>query len=53
MGHYACPQPGYAEEALPDDHPDILAMAARMQQRATDQLVAALEARVAALGKAV
>jgi hypothetical protein len=24
-GHYANPQPGYAEEELPDGHPDILA----------------------------
>lgn len=23
-GVYACLQPGYAEEMLPDDHPDIL-----------------------------
>ncbi len=23
IGHFANPQQGYAEEALPDDHPDI------------------------------
>lgn len=25
IGHFARPQPGTAEEALPDDHPDIAA----------------------------
>jgi hypothetical protein len=55
VGHFAHPHP-YAQEAVADDHPDILAWAARIQASKADYMrvkaVAnpeALLARVAAL----
>lgn len=32
-GHFANPQPGYAEEELPDDHPHIKAYYAERQRQ--------------------
>ena len=58
VGHFANPQPGYAEEEVPDDHPDIVAWRRRREQeareaRSKDQDIevrlAVLEARMAAL----
>jgi len=47
-GHFANPQPGYAEEEVPDDHPELEAL---RERRRTSRLQTsphkALEARVA------
>jgi hypothetical protein len=32
VGHYANPTPGYKEEEVPDDHPDILAWTAAREE---------------------
>lgn len=43
---HRAPQPGYAEQALADDHPDIVAMLAAAQPAARvdpDELAAALK----------
>jgi len=56
IGHFANLQPGYAEEEVPDDHPDILAwQAARAAFRAADhksssnERLRAVEARLSVL----
>ena len=56
LGHYANPQPGYAEEEVPDDHPDLQAWEAkraadmtRVRPHPLEQEVADLKAQVAAL----
>lgn len=36
VGHFANPQPGYAEEEVADDHPDIVAKHAPKPQRKSD-----------------
>jgi hypothetical protein len=33
IGHFACPQPGYAEEAVADDHPDLVQRVAWVKAR--------------------
>lgn len=48
IGHYANPQPGYAEEELPDDHPDILAWQAARKPKAVDPAGAAYAAQMRA-----
>lgn len=55
-GHFANPQEGYAEEALPDDHPDLVAFHVERErlreenrQQSLTKRVPLLEARVAAL----
>ena len=36
VGHFARPQPGYAEEGLPDDHPELVAFAEAHARRLAD-----------------
>ena len=47
-GIYHMRQPGYAEEELPDNHPDVVAFVNRPLPITVDK-VAALETRIAAL----
>lgn len=56
IGHFASRQPGYAEELVPDDHPDVLAWnAAREAFRradhnsASNERLRAAEKRIAVL----
>ena len=56
VGHFACAQPGYAEECLPGDHPDLVAWREEREimyladlERQPAVLIAVLTARVDAL----